>query len=196
MNLIQWIEIFAMVTGVAYVVLEILQKNAMWVVGVLTGAACAFSFGIQHSWGMMGLNLYYVVISFVGLVRWRRDGASLGEGEIHLKKLPLKVALWSAVIFVVLSVCFAALLRALGDGVSVLDASASVLSVIATWWLSESYLQQWLLWIVADVMTTALCLVSGQYVLALLYFAYIVSAVYGYFHWKKRGIVVNLHNGV
>ena len=196
MNLIQWIEIFAMVTGVAYVVLEILQKNAMWVVGVLTGGACAFSFGVQHSWGMMGLNIYYVVISFVGLVRWRRDGASLEEGDIHLKELPLKTALWSAGFFVVLSVGFAALLRALGDGASTLDAVASVLSVIATWWLSESYLQQWLLWIVADVMTTALCIITGQYALALLYFAYIVSAVYGYYHWKKKGIVVNLHDGI
>ena len=42
-TLISAIEIFAAVTGVAYVVLEILQKNAMWVVGILTGLACAFS---------------------------------------------------------------------------------------------------------------------------------------------------------
>ena len=196
MNLIQGIEIFAMVTGLAYVVLEILQKNAMWVVGVLTGAACAFSFAVQQSWGMMSLNLYYVVISFVGLVRWRRDGAALEEGEIHLRTLPMKTALWSAGIFVVLSLAFAALLRALGDGVSTLDAVASVLSVIATWWLSQSYLQQWLLWIVADVMTTALCIMTGQYALALLYLGYIISAVYGYFHWKKKGIVVNLQHGV
>ena len=81
MNLVQWIEIFAMVTGLAYVVLEILQKNAMWVVGVLTGAACAVSFAIQHSWGMMSLNIYYVFISFVGLVRWRRDGAAVEEWD-------------------------------------------------------------------------------------------------------------------
>ena len=196
MNLVQWIEIFAMVTGLAYVVLEILQKNAMWVVGVLTGAACAFSFAIQHSWGMMFLNIYYVVISFVGLVRWRRDGAALEEGEIHLRKLPLKTALWSAGIFVALSLGFSALLRALGDEVSSLDAVASILSVIATWWLSESYLQQWMLWVVADIMTTALCIMTGQYALALLYLAYIISAVYGYFHWKKKGIVVTLHDGI
>ena len=31
MTLVEIIEIFALVTGVAYVVLEILQKNAMWV---------------------------------------------------------------------------------------------------------------------------------------------------------------------
>ena len=67
MDIVQAIEIFAFVTGIAYIVLEILQKNAMWVVGILTGAACAYSFAVQRSWGMMGLNLYYIVISVIGL---------------------------------------------------------------------------------------------------------------------------------
>ena len=38
MSVIEIIEIFALVTGVAYVVLEILQKNAMWVVARCSGA--------------------------------------------------------------------------------------------------------------------------------------------------------------
>ena len=43
-TLIQAIEIFAAVTGVVYVILEILQKNAMSWVGIFSGAACAFEF--------------------------------------------------------------------------------------------------------------------------------------------------------
>lgn len=42
MDLIQAIEIFAFVTGLAYIVLEIFQKNAMWVLGIATGIACAY----------------------------------------------------------------------------------------------------------------------------------------------------------
>ena len=75
MSVIEIIEIFALVTGVAYVVLEILQKNAMWLVGILTGAACAYSFAVQRSWGMMGLNLYYIVMSVIGLVQWASSWA-------------------------------------------------------------------------------------------------------------------------
>ena len=82
------------------------------------------------------------------------------------------------------------MLRAAGDSVPQLDGIATVLSVIATWWLAQSYLQQWLLWIVADILTTVLCLVTGQYWMALLYAAYVLSAVYGYFHWKKNGVIV------
>ena len=192
MDLVQAIEIFAMVTGVLYVVLEILQKNAMWVVGIATGAACAYSFSIQHSWGMVGLNLYYVVMSVVGLIRWTKDSAAVEEGQIHLRPLSRKTALWSVLLYLVGSLVLIWLFRRFGDEAPELDALATMLSVIATWWLAESHLQQWLLWIVADVLTTALCLVTGQYWLSVLYLAYVFAAVYGYYHWKKNGIVVNL----
>ena len=189
MDLIQAIEIFAMVTGVVYVVLEILQKNAMWVVGIATGAACAYSFSIQHSWGMVGLNIYYMVMSVVGLVQWRRDGAAVEEGQIHLRPLRRKTVLWSVLLYLAGSLALIWVFRRFGDQAPVLDALATMLSVIATWWLAESHLQQWLLWIVADVLTTALCLVTGQYWLSVLYVAYVLSAVYGYCHWKKKGVL-------
>jgi len=186
-QIIQAIEVFALVTGVAYAVLEILQKNSMWVVGILTSTACAFSFGVQHIWASMGLNIYYLVMSVVGLVQWRKAGQQVGEGEIHLQEIPRKVQIISALLFVAGSVLLIQVLRAAGDAEPRLDAVATVLSVIATWWLAQSYLQQWLLWIVADIITTTLCIVTGQYWLAALYLTYICGAVYGYFHWKSRG---------
>ena len=191
-SLFQAIEIFAMVTGILYVVLEILQKNSMWVVGILTASACAFSFGAQHIWASMGLNLYYVGMSVVGLIQWRKAGQQVGEGEIHLQVLSKKVGVWSVVLFFVGSLVLIQVLRATGDAQPFLDAVATVLSIIGTWWLAQSYLQQWLLWILADILTTTLCIVTGQYWLACLYLAYIASAVYGYFHWKKKGKYLTL----
>lgn len=190
MNWMEAIEVFALVTGVVYLVLEILQKNAMWVVGILTGTACAISFAYQQVWASMALNIYYVAMSVVGLVQWRKAGGKVEQGAIHLGTLSRKTALLSAALFVVGSVVAIQVLRAAGDSVPQLDGIATVLSVIATWWLAQSYLQQWLLWIVADILTTVLCLVTGQYWMALLYAAYVLSAVYGYFHWKKNGVIV------
>lgn len=186
-NWIQAIEIFATVTGIAYVVLEILQKNAMWVLGIFTGLACAVSFGLQHVWASMGLNLYYLGMSVVGLIQWRKASEQVGDGEIHLQAIPQKVAVWSAVLMVVGSVVLIQVLRLTGDAAPVLDGTASVLSVIGTWWLAQSYLQQWLLWIVANILSTALCMSTGQYWMAVLYALYTASAVYGYFHWKAHG---------
>ena len=186
-EVIQAIEIFAMVTGVAYVILEILQKNSMWIVGILTGVACAFSFAVQHVWASMGLNIYYVVISVMGLYKWKKDSGKVEAGEIHLGRLDGRTALLSAVLTVAGTLIFTFILKSTGDPAPVLDALAVVLSAVATWWLAMSYIEQWLLWIVADIITTALCLVTGQYLLALMYLAYVAGAVYGYFHWKRHG---------
>ena len=195
-QIIQAIEVFAMVTGVVYLVLEILQKNSMWVVGILTSTACAFEFAITHVWASMGLNIYYVVMSVIGLLQWRKASEAVGEGEIHLSRLPRAVALWSAALFVLGSLVLMQVLRATGDPAPGMDAVAVTLSIIATWWLAQSYLQQWLLWIVADIFTTTICLTTGQYWMAVLYTAYIASAVYGYFHWKRKGKYVSLDDGV
>ena len=70
-GIIQAIEVFAFITGLAYIILEIGQKNLMWIVGIATGAACAFSFAVQHLWASMVLNVYYVLISIWGLIQWR-----------------------------------------------------------------------------------------------------------------------------
>lgn len=191
-EVIQAIEIFAMVTGVLYVVLEILQKNSMWVVGILTGAACAFSFAVTHVWASMGLNIYYVGMSVVGLIQWSKASRQVERGDIHLQAIPKKVGVWSVVLFFVGSLALIQILKASGDAQPFLDGTATMLSVIGTWWLAQSYLQQWLLWIVADILSTTLCICTGQYWMASLYLVYAASAVYGYFHWKKHGKVVTL----
>ena len=128
-----------------------------------------------------------MAVSIVGLYKWSKDSQHVQEGEIHLRKLTRGVMLWSSMVFVVGALVLAWLLRRAGGAFPVMDASAATLSVIATWWLAQSYLRQWILWIVADVLSTALCLQTGQYWMAGLYLFYAASAVYGYYHWKEKG---------
>ncbi|MBR6347176.1 MAG: nicotinamide mononucleotide transporter [Bacteroidales bacterium] len=191
MSIVQVIEVFALVTGVAYAVLEILQRPLMWILGIATGAACAWSFATQNLYASMGLNIYYVAVSFLGLYRWHRDAVEAPEAKIHLRKLPSGVIVRSAVAMVICTAGLSLLLRFLGDSMTVLDAAVAVMSAIATLWLTKCYLEQWMLWIVVDVMSAVLCLLSGMYAMAVLYLFYVASAVYGLFHWKKLGEYIN-----
>ena len=196
MDIIQTIEIFAFVTGILYIILEIGQKNSMWAVGILTGVACSYSFAVQHLWASMGLNVYYVAMSVWGLYQWRRDSMTLKsdnpEGaSIHLSKPGKAVIVWSTVLFIVGTAGMIVLLKALGDSSTVLDAVVAVMSAIGTWWLAKSYPQQWLIWIAADILSTILCLASGMYWMSVLYLAYTLSAIYGYWHWTKKGCYIN-----
>lgn len=192
-------EIFTLVTGILYIILEIRQKNLMWVVGVLTSLAAMWVFFRQGLYASFCLNTYYLVTSFVGLWQWKKDRDRIDagirenahEGDlIHLNRLPLKVVVVSVVIMLAGTMAFAWVMEKLENPMSLLDASVAVLSAVATWWLVRSYLQQWWLWIVADTLSTILCITQGMWWMALLYAAYTLSAVYGYVHWKKHGCYV------
>ncbi len=201
-----FMEIFTLVTGVIYIILEIRQKNLMWVVGVLTSAAAMWVFFRQGLYASFGLNTYYLITSFVGIWQWRKykgrlaektvggasaDGLDRESGAeadvIHLNRLkPLTVGLL-AFILPVGTYLLGVLMEYMENPMSYLDSLVTVLSAVATWWLVKSYPQQWLLWIVADGLSMVLCAVQGLWWMTALYGAYALSAVYGYRHWMRKG---------
>ncbi|MBR5104215.1 MAG: nicotinamide mononucleotide transporter [Bacteroidales bacterium] len=192
------LEIFTLITGVIYVILEIRQKNAMWVLGIITSLASMLVFYSQGLYASFGLNAYYLITAFIGLWQWRKDkGAIENTSKIHLNKLSWNVAGISAVIFIGGSIGLAAGMEYMSDlgfkenPMSLLDASVAVLSAVATWWLVKSYLQQWWLWIAANILSLALCAAQGMWWMAFLYILYATAAVIGLIHWKKNGEYVH-----
>ena len=188
-------EIFTLVTGVIYIVLEIRQKNFMWVVGVATSVAAMWVFFRQGLYASFGLNTYYLITSFVGLWQWRKDRKRLvgnqsseqADDVIHLNRLTPLTLIASAVSAVAGTLALAWLMELVENPMSYLDAAVTVLSAVATWWLVKSYIQQWWLWVAADLLSTILCASQGMWWMTALYAAYTLSAIIGYNHWKKKG---------
>lgn len=191
-------EIITLITGVIYIILEIRQKNAMWVLGIFTSIAAIIVFFRQGLYASFGLNIYYLITSFIGLWHWKRDKKKLDEEHsIHLNRLTRKTVITSAIAAItgIIALSYGMdLMAELGfkeNPMSVLDASVAVLSVIATWWLVRSYIQQWWLWIAADTLSTILCATQGMWWMALLYLLYTASALIGLRHWKKNGAIIS-----
>lgn len=192
-----FMAIFTLVTGVIYIVLEIRQKNFMWVVGIATSLAAMWVFFRQGLYASFGLNTYYLITSFIGLRQWRRDKDKLASGTssddvIHLNRLNRRVLLVSLIAAAVGISGLAWLMEWLENPMSYVDSAVAVLSAIATWWLVRSYLEQWWLWILADTLSTVLCATQGMWWMAALYAAYTLSAVYGYMHWRRKGRYLDL----
>lgn len=201
-----FMQIFTLLTGVIYIVLEVRQKNFMWVVGIATSLAAMWVFFRQGLYASFGLNTYYFITAFIGLWQWRRNRETISsqlevkvtdsdEDIIVLKRLPFSTVVISAVVGVVgifaLSYGMSYLHR-IGildeNPMSLLDSAATVLSAVATWWLVRSYRQQWWLWIVADTLSVVLCAMQGMWWMAVLYLAYVAAAVYGLHYWKLKGV--------
>lgn len=194
------IEIFTLLTGVVYVILEIRQKNFMWVLGILTSLASMWMFFHNGMYASFGLQVYYFVTAFIGLWQWGRDRGNLASDErdhestICLRRLSMSTVLVSA--FLTVAGTFALSwamdrLHAVGlldeNPMSWLDASVAVLSAVATWWLVRSYLEQWWLWIAANALSAVLCMTQEMWWMTGLYVAYVVASVIGLRHWKRNG---------
>lgn len=192
------LEIFTLITGVIYVILEIRQKNAMWVLGIITSLASMMVFFRQGLYASFGLNTYYLITAFIGLWQWRKDkGAIEGSSRIHLNTLTWKTAAISAAIFICGTIGLSVGMEYMSElgfkenPMSLLDASIAVLSAVATWWLVKAYLQQWWLWIVANGLSVALCASQEMWWMALLYILYMAAAMIGLRHWRKHGVIIS-----
>ena len=198
-----WLQIFTLITGVLYIVLEIRQKSFMWVVGIATSLAAMWVFFRQGLYASFGLNTYYFITAFIGLWHWRRDKKLASDvidagkpdrDVIVLNRLTWKIVAVSAAVCVLMTVSLSVGMSAMHDlgildenPMSLLDSAVTALSVVATWWLVRSYLEQWWLWVFADLMSTYLCASQGMWWMALLYLVYAASALYGLKYWKERG---------
>ena len=195
-----FLQIFTLITGIAYIVLEIRQKNFMWVVGIATSLAAMWVFFRQGLYASFGLNTYYFITAFIGLWQWRRnktafsETSSVGHDTIVLNRLSWKTVIISAVVTVIGVVALSWGMDYLHDSgllaenpMSLLDSAVAVLSAVATWWLVKSYREQWWLWIVADAMSVTLCAMQGMWWMAVLYLAYVAAACYGLYYWKLHG---------
>ena len=108
--------------------------------------------------------------------------------QIFYRKISLKVLLVSFLIYAA-AVSFMVLVlgKYTDDPMPFADSSATVVSAIATFWLSKSYKEQWLLWFIVNVLTVAMSLKLQMYPTAILYTVNSAASVYGYIHCIKKG---------
>ena len=132
-------EVFSLVSGIIYVVLEVKQKNAMWILGMLTSSATVYVFFVQGLYASSVLNVYYFVIAFWGLYQWRKDAGKLSaasdpagveeeKATVHLTRLPVKTVWYSLAVLVIGTALLVLVMDMLEDSMSVMDASVAVLS--------------------------------------------------------------------
>jgi nicotinamide mononucleotide transporter len=181
-----FIEIFGAVTGLIYVYLEIIQKKAMWVVGGLSAITYIIVFLNSGLIAAMGLQFYYLGMSVYG---WKKWGGLKVDGEIGKPTVSIisgKMFIFSLLISIMGYFVLSFILEVYSeDPMPKVDALIAVISMLATWWVTKKYIQNWILWVFADGIAVYLYINQELYATALLYLGYMAAAVAGYVHWRK-----------
>lgn len=177
------LEIAGVITGLLYLWFEYRASIWLWPVSIVMPALYIFIYYGSGFYADMAVNGYYLIASIYGWAVWsrRRD-----DRPLPVSRMPRRLV-WPLGAVTVL--CFAAtawlLIRFTDSTVPFGDSFTTALSVVALWMLSRKYVEQWLVWIVVDVVSAGLYCYKGLYPTGGLYLLYAAVAVAGYFKWLK-----------
>lgn len=182
-----YLEIVGTSIGIIYLYLEYHANVWLWVASIAMPAVYLFVYYDAGLYADFGINIYYLIASVYGLYCWLKgkDGEdeSANSGITHT---PVSQYIWLFVITAVLFVVIGFILKELTDStVPWADSFTTALSITAMWMLARKYVEQWLVWIVVDVVSSALYVYKDLWFTGGLYAAYAVIAVLGYRKWSR-----------
>jgi nicotinamide mononucleotide transporter len=140
----------------------------------------------------MGLQIYYAVISVYGFKQWSRDAPrndGTSKATLTYCTLGTRTAIIITVALAVLWALLYFVLRGYGGAMPGADAFTAAVGVVATWMTARKYIESWLLWIVANIVSVYLYYRTALYPTMTLYAVYSVLSVVGYLNWKRKGEV-------
>jgi nicotinamide mononucleotide transporter len=155
-----------------------------WPTAILNVSLYTFIFYESGLYSDMGLQVVYLILSIYGWYKWLHGG----EHHTRLAVSYATPAVWIAaasiglVFWLVLSRYTATL-----QGVSYpyLDSGLTTVSLIAQWMMTRKIVENWLLWIIADIVYVPMYLSKGLYVTAVLYAIFLVLATIGLVNWRR-----------
>jgi len=187
-----WIGLVASLSGMVNVVLVAKGKISNYWFGIVAVSLYAWIAWNSAYYGEVMLNaLYFLPMQFVGLVLWQRHRDPQGTADdVEVRWLaPRERWLWG-VVSVAGTAAYAVVLGWLGGTLPAVDSASTVLSVIAMVLMVQRVGEQWVLWIVIDVVSMYMwfyTLTRGGTDVSMLvmWTAYLVNAVYGLVNWLR-----------
>ncbi len=189
---LHWVDWLATLTAILYVVLAARENPWCWVWGIISCALWAYaSFAFYDLWLDALLQVFYVVMGFVGLYRWR-------AGARSQQPMPITRLTWVHHAYTLLTGSFLALFfgyffaEYTSAAATYADAFTTVFSVMATFMLIQKQLENWLYWIAVDATYVWLYASRGAYLFALLMIIYTIIAAVAFVRWRREFQVATL----
>ena len=193
MDLSLIIQIVGTILGLLYLWLEYRANIWLWIVGAIMPVVHGTLYLTSGIYADAAMQLYYVAAGIYGLVVWMRSDKRHGEDKRSgddgqgIRHTPLRWCVWLFVTYALLHLLLYWLLTEFTDSrVPILDAMSTALSIVAMWMLSRKLVEQWLVWLVVDMISVGLYLYKGIPLTAGLYALYCILAVAGYLRWRKQ----------
>ncbi len=189
-----WLDMLTTVLGLAYILLEYKASIWLWAVGFAMQSLGIVLYYQKGLYADCGMEFYYLAMTVYGFFNWIRKPQASDKGQDHenrqavtpITHFPKRLAVrWTVATFVIWVALYLFLTNCTDSRVPLADSFTTALSVVGIWALARKYVEQWLIWIVVDIVTCILYFYKDIPFKASLYALYVVIAIMGYYKWKQ-----------
>lgn len=181
------LEIIAVIFGFLSVWFS--KQNKIWVfpTGMISTSIFVYLLLKWELLGDMMINGYYFIMSVYGWYIWTRK-----VDETHvtpISKTTLKEKQTAIFIFIA-TLIFVYLVynyfNKWNSWVAYLDTFTTAIFFVGMWLMAKRKIENWLFWIVGDLISVPLYLYKGFTFTSFQYFGFTFIAIFGYLAWKKH----------
>lgn len=179
------LESIAVILSIGYVVLAAKENIWAWVCAFFSVSIYIFLCLKAQLYAETFLQIFYLIMAIVGWYQWRLKKSEKKSGkkiiQLSIKKHLINILL-SALAVLITGYFLSKYTQA---ALPYTDAFTTVFSLYATWMVAQKVLENWLYWIVIDLVSFFLYTSRELYLTGLLFITFTILAIYGYFSWKK-----------
>lgn len=206
---LSWVEALGTLFGLLCIWFASLEKTINYLFGLVNVTLFALIFFQIQLYASLLLQIFFFVANIYGWYAWTRTDGS-HQTELKIRWLPRSQAVvWAAVslvaivamtfyidpFFALLTDITLAILQTLGvqvpapqlqpDAFPFWDSAMTVLSVVAMLLMTRKYVENWLLWVVIDIISVVIFAYQGVYAMSLQYAILTLIALNGSWLWIK-----------
>ena len=173
------LEFFAALSGVVYLGFISYLKRIGWIFGCVSSALYVVICWQQELFIQSGLQFLYVILGIIGYINWNDNN------KIIIDRVSNKMHFALIILGLILSLLLGKLMSITSQDLPYLDSTISVFSILATILATRSILENWIYWIICNLLAIILFSIQGLQVTTFLYAIYFIGSILGYYNWNN-----------
>jgi nicotinamide mononucleotide transporter len=179
------LEFLAFVFGLISVCFAKKRNVLVYPTGLVATIISVYLLYKAEYFGDMTMNFYYSIMSIYGWFIWSNNSENniISISTTNSKEKLIGIVLFILTIFITYFIYqfFDYKLELL----NYIDIFTSGIFFTAMWYMAKRKIENWILWIIGDIITVPLYAYRGLGMLALQYLIFTIIAIYAYLEWKR-----------
>ncbi|GGP56011.1 nicotinamide riboside transporter PnuC [Shewanella saliphila] len=186
-------EAIAVMLALAYLILAMRTNIWCWSAAFLSTAIYTVLFWNVSLLMESVLNIYYMGMAVYGYWLWLHV-PSVQQSQQHNVSSQLNITSWTLKTHTIVIAVTSLVSIVVGYGMAnytaaafpYIDAATTCFAVMTTYLVAKKVLENWLYWVVIDVVSIYLYFQKGLMLTSGLFILYVAMAVAGYMMWRKK----------